>query len=1036
MHYCYLKKWISAFSLAALVAGGTVSAKESVKLNALRQTLVDVTISGTVTDPFGRPLQGVVVSVKGNPQIKTSTDFEGVFKLSVPKGSKIVVSYPGYYELEKSSDGFSNGEIRLSESFVSQPDTLNTLYGKVATANAINATSTVAGKQIANVPGSSYTYALAGRAAGLRLTQVSGFKTPYTGSLLGDVNIFSGIRTPVNQFGSGFTGNENTEFLISSRGQGVTIIIDGVQRDFTALDLENIESISIQKDAMSTIFLGQRSSRPILLVTTVKPVKGAPRMSFSAMYGIQSSLITPQRLKPEEYAYLYNEAIKGQNLTNPAVYNQADFDAFRNGNDPFLHPNVDWAKELLNKTAPTSRFNFNLNGGNKTAHYVVSLGYFNQEGLFKESSVKPYSTKLTLNRYTVNSTVDVNLTKNFNVALQLFGRIQDGNQPGANYNELLNDIYRTPSVAYPIYNQNGTYGGSNLFQANLYARAFASGYTIDYGRDVMSNLDLTYKFDDWVKGLYAKLKGNTTVGSTTTTIRTEAAQVYQQLSVNGNTIYNPYGQNSVQTNGFNLSSNYQFWYAQFMLGLDRTFGKHAINILSFADQRQALTNFDLPSLNTNIAGKVAYSYANKYFAEGALNYSGYDRIQKGNRFGLFYAVAGGWKLSEENFIKDNVSWIDLLKLKASFGKTGNNSGIGYFTYRHAFDSGQEYKFGGETTVMTPGLRELGNTLNTVNQTWEKAYKLNIAIDVSLFKNRLGIMANYYNDKYFDLLQQRGKSTSIIGLNYPNENIGINRFQGTEFELSYRNRVGNFSYFISANASIENSKIVFQDEIGRLYDANIRTGLPTNADFGYIANGLYQTDAQASNGPRIGGLVPKAGDVVYVDQNGDKIIDDFDFVFIGNTRPKIYYGTTIGFNFKGLDFNMLVQGVENNFVQTSDYTAQLSQNQQGFARLVNRWTPETASTATLPRLQIGGGLNYLTSTFWRASNNYLRIKYAEFGYNIPAQVMKKVHISGLRLFVGATNLATFAQYDLVDPEVRGYGVYPIQRTFNMGINLKL
>lgn len=1036
MHYCNLKKWISAISLATLlVIYSTVSARERTS-TAFNQDNADITISGTITDPFNRPLNGVLIAVKGSPQLSTTTNADGSFKLQVPQGSVIVITSNGYYPIERVSSDFSKKTIRLEGTFIKQADTLNVLYGSVAADKALGAVSTVTGSQIANVPGSSYTYALAGRLAGLRLTQLSGFKTPYTGSLLGEANSFSGIRTPIDKFGAGFTGNENTEFLISSRGQQPIIIIDGVQRDFTALDMENIESISIQKDAMSTIFLGQRSSKPILLITTVKPSRGAPRMSFSAMYGIQSSLITPERLKPDEYAYLYNEATKGQNLTNPAIYNQNDFDAFRNGNDPFLHPNVDWAKEILNKTSPTSRYNFNLNGGNKTAHYVVSLGYFNQEGLFKESSIKPYSTKLNLNRYTVNSTVDVNLSKNFNVALQLFGRIQDGNQPGSNYNELLNDIYLTPSIAYPVYNENGTFGGNNTYKANLYARALASGYTVDYGRDVMSNLDLTYKFDNWVKGLYAKLKGNTTVGSTTSTIRTESAQVFQQQNVNGNTVYTPYGVNTVQSNGFNLSSNYQYWYAQFMLGLDRTFGKNSIGMMAFADQRQALTNFDLPSLNSNIAGKVSYSFDKKYFAEAALNYSGYDRIQKGDRFGIFYALSGGWKISEEGFIKENLKWINNLKLRANFGKTGNNTGIGYYTYRHAFDSGQEYKFGGETNVMTPGLRELGNTLNTVNQTWEKAYKLNVGLDLSLFDNRLSLVANYYRDQYFDLLQQRGRSTSIIGLNYPNENIGKNRYTGTELELTYRNRIGNFNYFVSANATIENSKVVFQDEIGRLYDANVRTGLPTNADFGYVANGLYQNDAQANNGPRIASLVPKAGDVVYVDQNGDKIIDDFDIVFIGNTRPKIYYGTTLGFNYKGLDFNMLVQGVENNFVQSSDYTSRLNSNQQGYARLVNRWTPETASTATLPRLQLGGLFNYANSTFWRVSNNYVRVKYVELGYNIPAQVMKKVRVSGLRLFVGATNLFTFAQYDLVDPEVMGYNVYPIQRTFNMGINLKL
>ena len=1041
MFYNYFKKSISALIFLLSFAPLTLMAQLKAKqVNGQSATRAEISVSGTVVDAFGRGLEKAEITVAGKPTLQTFSDDTGSFQITIGEGDKLVVNKAGYYRYEQRiTDNKASVKIQLVEQYLSTDDTTKVLYGAVKTEDNLASISTIHTKQLLGTPASSYAAALAGRLAGLHVKQNAGYRNPYIGGLTRVTDIFLGIVSPDGKFGSNFVSNESLEYSLTSHSRRPITIIDGVQREFTSMDFDNIESISILKDAMSTIMLGQRSSSPILLVTTTHPSKGAPRISFSAQYGIQESLSNPKPLTAEQYAYLYNEALLGNG--NASIYKQADFDAYRNHSDPIGHPDNNWQDILLKKTAPISRYSFNVNGGNNTARYVVSLGYLSQDGLFKESTVKDYSTALTSKRYTVNSNVDVNVNKNFNVALQLFGRIQDGNQPGAGYADLYRAMITTPSNAYPAFNPNGSFGGNKNFSANLYAQTFAAGYTLDNARDVLANLTMTYKLDNFLKGLYAKIQGNTTAGTTSTIIRTEQAMVYERVvGSTGIEAYNPFGSNIQQSNGFNLSSNYQTTYAQLALGLDRTFGDHSLKNLLLADQKNVINNFDLPYKHTNIGAKSAYSYKSKYFAEAALVYSGYDRIQKGSQFGFFYAGSLGYKISEESFIKDNAKWIDLLKVRLNYGKTGGNDNIDYFGYRGYYtqNGAGSYAFG-TGVVNVPGLTEQPN-LTTVSATWEKAKKLNVGVDFNIFKNTLSFTADYYSDRFYDLSIQRGKTSSLIGNAYPNENIGITRYSGADFQLTYQNNKNSFNYFITGNLSLEQSKVIFKDEVLQKYDYNVTTGYPADAIFGFVADGLLQTNAEAAKAPTFQGVRPIAGDIKYIDQNGDGVISDYDQVLIGNIKPKIYYGTTLGFNFKGIDFSVLVQGVINNQINSNDYTAFLANNGQGYQRLLGRWTPENGANATLPRLRIDGqntidGSPFVMSTYWLKDNNYLRIKNVELGYSLPRSVLSKIHVSGLRVFVSGLNLFTVAQYKDADPEI-SITNYPIQRVYNAGISLKL
>jgi len=833
--------------------------------------------------------------------------------------------------------------------------------------------------------------------------------------------------------------SDNAEINYNLRGQQPVTIIDGIQRDIYSLDPEDIESISVSKDALSALLLGQKSSRGILQITTKKGIAGPPRISFTAQTGIQKALKRPKPLDAYQYAYLYNEAL--QNVGRSPAFSESDFNAFRSGESPLLYPNVNWYDQVLKDDAPITKYNLGINGGGKTARYSLGLSYMNQQGMFKMADAG--DNNLSLDRYLINSSIDVDVTNNFNIGLQLFGRIQDGRQPGAGTGNILSALYSTPNNSYPVLNDDGSYGGSSVYNTNLYQQVTGSGYLLDNTRDLMANLDMKYKFDQWLPGLYLKGKLNVSATSSSLIDRSRKQPVYD-VSYNtlGNAVYTRYGVISDQPNSFATTSTTNSFYAQGMLGYDTSIGdSHHISGKLFVDQQISNFQFDLPAKYTNMAATGSYNYENRYFAEAAVNYSGFNRFQAGNRFGVFYAAGLGWDIASEAFIRDNLNWVNQLKLRATYGRTGNtNEGaLGYYSWRASFgqDGTNGYDLGYQYSFKS-GIVERG--LANVDATWEKANKLNIGLDLALFDSHIKVVADVYRDKYFDLLQQRGSTIELIGMSYPNENIGENLYSGQELSITYQNKVHNFNYFITANASRMKTEVLYMNEVQQRYSWNNRTGMPVGQVFGYQANGLIQTQAEADSAPRLGGTQVFPGDVKLVDLNGDGIINLFDQTALGNTKPIIYYGATLGFSVKGFDCSVLLQGVKNRTYQQTDYAFGSGGDRQGYEYLLGRWTPETATTATYPRLTVGFNANntpYLNnSSFWTHSGEYFRIRNIDVGYTLPFSITNRIKVAGLRVFANAQNLFTSTPYDRLDPEIYGDNSYPIQKVLNFGVNIKL
>ena len=909
--------------------------------------------------------------------------------------------------------------------------------------NTLGASSTVYTNDLVKYQSATILTGLQGRLKGLNVSPFRGMQLLRT-----DANTKSDIVGAIPNVGGGIYG-DNSEFLISARGQSPVAIVDGVERDLYSIDPEAIESVTIQKDALSNMFLGMRSSRGALIITTKNPdAKGGFHLSLTGKFGISSALKSgPNPLSAYQYAYLLNEALLNDGKS--PLYTYDDFEAYRNGTSPYLHPDVNWKDAIMNNSTTSQAYNLNVTGGGRVAQYFVSLGYYSENGLFKTSDANSYNTNFKYNRYLITSKVNINVTDEFKVSMSLMGRIEEGNQPGGisgtGYSDLLSNVWQTPNNAYPVLNPNGTYGGNASYTQNLYAQTTGSGYISSNTRDVVGTINLKYDFDKLVKGLSVGATGNISSQVRNAIVRTKQAQVFQySITQQGNEAYDKYGDVSSQTNSYRSVSTYQYMYGKMYVDWERQFGMHGVKASLWGDTRTILNNYDLPMIPSNIGQKVEYNYDNKYFAQAAVTESYYNRYDNGRRWGTFWAVGLGWDISKEKFME--ASKIDQLKLRATYGHTGNGiDNAGYFSYLKRYNEDGGFWYSNGTSMSNGGsVSEISPLANTL-LTWEKGRKVNVGLDLTLLKNRLTFSADYYNDYYYDILQSRGKSIQLLGIAYPAENIGKTRYYGLETQLSWQDHIGKVNYYVSANWSMEQNKRLFMDEQYVPYDYLRATGQPTGAIYGLVATGFLTAKDIADGYPVMNGFNNiQARDVKYKDMNGDGEINEFDRTVIGGDKPTCYFGIDLGFEWKGLEVTALIQGAYNRDLYNSDRTLLegfqvIGQSYgQAYTNLLNRWTPETAETATYPRLTAGGNMynygNNWNSSLFVQNGNYIRLKNATVSYKLPENFCRN-YLGGLRvkIFVQGQNLLTWSRTRLQDPEVT-FTSYPLQRTITTGINL--
>jgi TonB-linked SusC/RagA family outer membrane protein len=860
--------------------------------------------------------------------------------------------------------------------------------------------------KIVTAPVTSYRNALAGRLAGLYTLQSTGLPGADGASL-------------------------------SLRGQSPAIYIDGVYvgTSLQVFDLEEIESVTVLKDAIGTAMLGVRGSNGALVVTTKKGKEGKQQLSFTAQTAVQKPLGFPKTLNAYDYARLRNEALRNDGIDSAysgMYYSGTALQAYQNHSDPYNFPDVNYRDMITKSSSTLNRYTLSTTGGNRFARYFVSLEHLNQSGFFKTVDSNSYNTNNNFKSYVIRSNVDVSITPKLSGGINLLGRILNANEPGATTSTILSNLLNTPANAYPLLNPDNSFAGNQSYQNNLLAQTISSGYRQNYKRDVLVNLYLRRTLEDIVPGLWIQAKG-AYYGTLSETInRSKSFAVFQQ---NGSA-YSQYGTNGTQTNGNGIDFQSRTDYEELSLGYDKTFSNsHGINVLILANRDNSSNGFDLPYTITGTSGRVAYNYRQKYLVEATFAANGSNRYLGGKtETGFFPALGLGWNMEQEQFLK-SVNWISHLKLYGSYGRTGWDN-PGYFVYYPRFFDGPTAYFGtgasGNTSI-TEG------TLPNPNITWEKANKLNIGLNGALIENHLSFTMEYFRNKYYDLLQQRGRNSTTIGNDYPSENIGKNLYKGWEAQVGWQKNTGKLQYFVSANGSTVGSEVLFMDEVNRPYSYNYQTGQPVGQRFGYVAGGLFQSQAEASSSATTMGYKAQAGDIKYKDLNNDGVIDYKDQTAIGNTKPLFFYGLTAGFSYKGFDISALVQGVKNRDIYLSGNSYWAFQNNgtgQAYTNALNRWTPQSAANATYPRLSFGNNTNnYAVSSYWIKSGDYLRLKNAEIGYSLPAALLARIKLQTIRIFANGYNLLTHASsaLDGRDPEAFSGG-YPIQRVYNFGINV--
>lgn len=864
--------------------------------------------------------------------------------------------------------------------------------------------------------------------------------TAYTSALPGRL---AGLIT--NQF-SGQPGADNMG--LNLRGQNPLVIIDGIPRDLTVFDLEESESVTLLKDAVSTAMLGVRSSSGVLMVTTRQGVPAKPRISFTAQSAIQQPLRMPKALDSYNYATLYNEALKNDGL--PAAYSDEALQGYQNGSDPVRYPNVNWQKQVLKPSSRFDRYTFSASGGNNFSKYFVALEHINQTGLLRTSDINAYNTNNDFKSYTFRSNVDLQLSPKLSGGVRLFGRILDANDPGASAvltgvgtgfalngtSSIINAILNTPSNAYPVFNANGSYGGSQQFQNNIWAQAIGSGYQQNYQRNLLADFYLKRTLDELTPGLWIRATGSYNSSLSENIIRNKTFAVFQQtIGPDGQPRYQQFGVNGDQANANVVNAQNRSDYLELTLGYDRTIGAHGFNAVLLGNRDNFVANSDLPYTITGASGRVSYNYNGKYVIEAVAGYNGSNRYPVGGRtkYALFPAVGLAWNISREEFMRQ-YTWLSALKLFGSLGQTGNDR-PGNFVYIQRYFDGPQAFFG---TGAGPNTGITEQPLATQGITYERANKVNLGIQGAILDNRLGFTLEYFNNKYFDLLTTRGRNIAILGNTYPAENIGQNRYSGMDLQLTWQQEKQNFSYYVAANAGLQDSEVLFIDEVFRPYPWMVRTGQPVGQRFGFIADGLFQSTDQIKESATVVGYTPQPGDIRYRDLNDDGIINQFDEAPIGNLKPLVTFGLNFGLRWGPFDASALVQGAANRNSYRQGSSVWAFQNNgfgPAYEEHLDRWTPSNPD-ASYPRLSVGGNVNnQQNSSYWFRSGDYARLKNVEVGYTLPQQLASRVKLQSVRVFTNGLNLLTINKEKQIDPEVFN-GTYPIQRLFNLGINLKL
>lgn len=1039
---------------------------------AAAQTMVQ--ISGVVRDPDGGPIPGVSVVVRDRAGLGVMTDAEGRYAIRTEAFDRLVFTYIGMktqeYQL-KDQDETVNIVMEIADDNVLD-DVVITATGIERRVSVTGAVSTVSTRDI-KVPVSNVSNALAGNVPGLMAMQRSGQPGENTSEFW-----IRGIST----FGG---------------GSAAMVMVDGFERSLDELNIEDIESFSVLKDASATAIYGSRGANGVILITTKRGQEGKVDVNAKAEYTYSTRTSTPEFVDGTTYAEMANEARTTRNQ-RPA-FTDYELRMIGEGLDPDIYPNVNWSDLLLKKGAPTYRASVNVRGGGSTARYYLSGSYLDEGGMYKtDRALKDYNTNADYKRYNYRLNLDLNITQTTKVSVGIGGSLERKNHSGFSEYQIWDALFGYNPVSVPVMYSNGyapvqnrltltNYEGAgeevHFYIPNVWVTATQSGYSESWTNKIESNITLDQDLKFITEGLKFTARFAFDTNNENIIRRRKMPELWiaeRERDGNGNIVYQRVTQEILMFQTSEASGNRKdFWETE--LVYNKKLGDHTLGgILKYTmDNFVNTANVGgdvlqgIAKRHQGLAGNVKYQYGNRYFADFNFGYNGSENFAKGHQFGFFPAFSVAWNVADENFLKNQL-WLNMFKVRFSWGKVGTdntsnpNQGLPRFPYLAAFGN---YNYDGfyaaEPALLSYNWADIGSsniydaltytTISSNSVTWEVATKRDVGLDAIMFGNKLELTVDYFNEKREGIFMRRNYLPGIVGIQTgtPAANVGEVRSEGVDGNFRFNQRMGEVNLTLRGNMTYSKNRIIEADEMVNRYPYMRNTGYRIDQARGLVALGLFKDWEDIRNSPRqdfISQVALMPGDIKYKDVNGDGVVNDNDVVPIGSTmRPNLIYGMGLAVQWRGFDVNIHFQGagkshffIDGKTVQPfSDGTLGWGSIQKGVANKADRWilgeNDDPNRTYTYPRLSYGGNANnYRASTFWLRNGAYLRLKTLELGYTLPETLTNRAYLKNARFYVIGQNILTFSSFKLWDPEMGSSNgeKYPLSKTWTFGVTFNL
>lgn len=864
---------------------------------------------------------------------------------------------------------------------------------------------------------------------------------------------------------SGMPGENRSEFWIRGistfgAGSSALVLVDGFERSMNEINIEDIETFTVLKDASATAIYGSRGANGVVLITTKRGKEGKVHIDAKVETTYNTRTYTPELVDGYTYATLMNEARITRNQI--PFYSDEDLHLLANGLDKDLFPNVDWMGMLLKKGAPTYRATLNINGGGSLARYYVSASYVKEAGMYNvDEGLKDYDTNSSYHRWNYRVNVDMDITKSTLVRVGIAGSLDKMNQPGVG-NSVWESVMGYSPITSPVLFSDGripAYGNSDG-RMNPWAASTQTGYQEHWNNKMQADITLEQKFDFITKGL--KFVGR--FGMDTNNAQwnnrkklPEMWKVEQNRDSDGKLVPTKVRGEEIMSQQ-SSSTGERKEYLEAELHYNRSFSDHLIGgVLKYTQDKiiNTTSNSDviqgIDRRHQGLAGRFTYGWKYRYFVDFNFGYNGSENFAPNHQFGFFPAYSAAWNIAEEPIVKKHLKWMNMFKLRYSYGKVGNDTMNDRFPYLPSFgnSSGNGFNYSDlETSYFYDGLTY--TKYATTNVTWEIATKHDIGIDFSLWDDRFTGTIDYFYERRDGIYQSRSFIPVSVGLNSSLSyatNVSAVSSRGLDGNFGFKQKIGNVNLTLRGNITYSKSKILEYDEEVTNYKYTLATGFQVSQPRGLIAEGLFKDydDIRNSAKQTWGDVMP--GDIKYRDVNGDGIVNDKDYVPIGATnRPNLIYGFGFSAQWKGFDVNVLFQGAGKSTFFIDGYTVYPFKDGDWGNILTdvvksNRWIlgENEDPNAKYPRLSYGGNNNnYQSSTYWMRNGSYLRLKNLEVGYTIPKSIVNKIRLNNIRIYFMGTNLVTFSSFKLWDPELGSSNgqVYPLSKAYTLGLTINI